>query len=164
MRACLLARAFEPCNSTVRRIASSRLPGALGFVDARLQLHAKLLPFAAPHALQALPSPPRARLFAILVQHGLRQQVLVGLLQAAFTSSKVSGRRPSSSGEDRLEDPPRSAACRQSRSALQSDQIFAAPSASVSRAFSSIRSSCRSATCRPLDGVLDRARTAALRK
>src|ERR1035437_1815148 len=79
------------------------LAGAIQFPDARLQLRAKVLLFAALHAFERRRD-LLARYLAILVQHGLRQQVLVGLLQPSVELVEAHRAARILQGEDALED------------------------------------------------------------
>ena len=68
------------CNSTVKPHGFVESPARSASLMRVFNLHAKVLLFAALHALER-----RhyffARNLAVLVQHGVRQQVLIGLFQ-----------------------------------------------------------------------------------
>src|ERR1035437_7117508 len=98
--------AFEPLQFRCQTYGFVEPAGALRFADARLQLHTQVLLFAALHALHRRQD-CLARNLAILVQHGLRQQVLVGLLQSSVDLVETHPAARLSQGEDGLEDAPR---------------------------------------------------------
>src|ERR1035437_2793452 len=79
------------------------LAGAIQFPDAPLQLRAKVLLFAALHAVERRRD-LLARYLAFLVQHGFRQQALVGLLQSSVDFIETHTAARFLQGEDGLED------------------------------------------------------------
>src|SRR5512140_778081 len=76
-------RAFEALQFDSQTHCLVEVAGSLRFADARLELDAETLLFTALHTDDRCDDFV-ARDFSILVQHGLRQQVLVGLLQSSI--------------------------------------------------------------------------------